>query len=115
MRCSASSIPSLPPQRSHCRRSTQATPRRYNELLAPTIPLSRHIFAAPTYNYKTGIVFLAWLNGFQPHFRMVGGAETARSRTHLVELFQLADAASLLRNPELALQRMKIFLTQEAA
>jgi hypothetical protein len=88
---------------------------RYNELLAPTIPLSRHIFAAPTYNYKTGIVFLAWLNGFQSHFRMVSGAETARSRSHLVELFQLADTGGLIRNPELALERMKIFLAQEAA
>jgi len=88
---------------------------RYIELLAPTIPLSRHIFAAPTYNYKTGIVFLAWLNGFQTHFRMVSGAETARSRTHLIDLFKLADAANLLRNPELAIERMKIFLAQEAA
>jgi hypothetical protein len=88
---------------------------RYNELLAPTIPLSRHIFAAPTYNYKTGIVFLAWLNGFQSHFRMVSGAETARSRSHLVELLQLADTGGLIRNPELALERMKIFLAQEAA
>jgi hypothetical protein len=88
---------------------------RYNELMAPTIPLSRHIFEAPTYNYKTGIVFLAWLNGFQPHFRMVAGTETVRSRTHLVELFQLADAAGLLRDSELALQCMKIFLAQEIA
>ena len=88
---------------------------RFNDLLAPTIPLSRHIFASPTYNYKTGIVFLAWLNGFQPHFRMVAGAETARSRTHLVELFQLADAAGLLRDAELALQRIKFFLTQAAS
>jgi len=84
----------------------------FNDLLAPTIPLSRHIFASPTYNYKTGIVFLAWLNGFQPHFRMVAGAETARSRTHLVELFQFADAAGLLHNPELAVQRLRIFLAQ---
>jgi len=87
---------------------------RFNDLLAPTIPLSRHIFASPTYNYKTGIVFLAWLNGFQPHFRMVAGAETARSRAHLVELFQLADAAGLLRNPELAVKRLNIFLAQDA-
>jgi len=86
---------------------------RYNELLAPTIPLSRHIFASPTYNYKTGIVFLAWLNGFQPHFRMVAGAETARDRAHLIDLFKLADAANLLRDPGLALQRINIFLTQE--
>jgi hypothetical protein len=87
---------------------------RYSDLLAPTIPLSRHIFAAPTYNYKTGIVFLAWLNSFQPHFRMVGAAESARNRSHLIELFQLADTAGLLRDPGLALERMKIFLAQEA-
>jgi hypothetical protein len=88
---------------------------RYTQLLAPTIPLSRHIFASPTYNYKTGIVFLAWINGFQPHFRMVAAAETARSRGHLVELFQLADAAGLLRDPSLAIDRMKMFLAQVAA
>ena len=87
---------------------------RFNEILAPTIPLSRHIFASPTYNYKTGIVFLAWLNGFQPHFRMVAAAEAARSRMHLVQLFQLADSAGLLRDPGLAVQRMKSFLSQEA-
>ena len=86
---------------------------RYNELLTPTIHLSRHIFESPTYNYKTGIIFLAWLNGFQPNFCMVAGAETARSRTHLIELFQLADAAGLLHNPGLAIQRMKIYLAQE--
>jgi len=88
---------------------------RYNELMTPTIPLSRHIFEAPTYNYKTGIVFLAWLNGFQPHFRMVSGAETTRSMPHLVKLFELADSAGLLSDPELALHRMKSFLAQEVA
>jgi hypothetical protein len=88
---------------------------RYNELLAPTIPLSRHIFEAPTCNYKTGIVFIAWLNGFQKHFRMFSGAESARSRQHLVELFQLADAAGLLHNPGLTIERMRIFLAQEIA
>ena len=51
---------------------------RYHELLAPTVPLSRHIFATPTQHYKTGVVFLAFLNGFQSHFRMVGGLESAR-------------------------------------
>jgi hypothetical protein len=45
---------------------------RYDEILAPTVPLSRHIFRAPTYHYKTGIVFLAYLNDHQRHFRMVG-------------------------------------------
>jgi hypothetical protein len=83
----------------------------YNELMAPTIPLSRHIFQAPTYAYKTGIVFLAWLNGFQPQFHMVAGAESARSVPHLIELFKLADAANLLRDPDRAASRMKHFLS----
>ncbi len=83
---------------------------RYNQFLAPTIPLSRHIFQTPTYAYKTGIVFLAWLNGHQSHFRMLAGAESARSVPHLVELFRLADAASLLRDPDLATTRMSAFL-----
>lgn len=83
---------------------------RYHQLLAPTVPLSRHIFAAPTQHYKTGVVFLAWLNGFQSHFRMVRGSESARSVAHLCELFVLADKAGVLLKPELAAQRMRIFL-----
>jgi hypothetical protein len=79
----------------------------YDALLAPTVPLSRHIFAAPTYHYKTGIVFLAYLNGHQDHFRMVGGRESARSAAHLGELLVLADAARLLRDPELACARAR--------
>ncbi len=79
----------------------------YDALLAPTVPLSRHIFAAPTYHYKTGIVFLAYLNGHQEHFRMVGGRESARSVAHLGELLVLADAARLLRDPELACARAR--------
>jgi hypothetical protein len=83
---------------------------RYHELLAPTVPLSRHIFASPTQHYKTGVVFLAFLNGFQSHFRMVRGAENARSTAHLCDLFVLADQARVLRDPELAIQRMQSFL-----
>ena len=78
----------------------------YQRVLAPTVPLSRHIFQAPTYAYKTGIVFLAYLNGHQSHFRMIGGAESWRSITHLAELFRLADQAGLIVDPELALERM---------
>ena len=52
---------------------------RFHEILAPTVPLSRHIFGAPTRFYKTGVVFLAWLNGHQEHFTMVGGQQSARS------------------------------------
>jgi hypothetical protein len=84
---------------------------RYEELLAPTVPLSRHIFAAPTQHYKAGVVFLAFLNGFQSHFRMVRGLESARSVAHLCELFVLADQAGVLRDPELAVRRMESFLT----
>ena len=83
---------------------------RYRQLLEPTVPLSRHIFAAPTQHYKTGVVFLAYLNGFQSHFRLLGGSENARSVAHFCELFVLADRARVLRDPELAACRMKAFL-----
>jgi len=82
----------------------------YQQLLSPTVPLSRHIFASPTQHYKTGVVFLAFLNGFQSHFRMVRGMESARSTAHLCELFVLADQARVLLDPELAIQRMRSFL-----
>lgn len=77
------------------------------DLLEPTVPLSRHIFAAPTRFYKTGVVFLAYLNGLQDHFTMIGGQQSARSLQHLAELFRLADKARVLADPELAARRMK--------
>ena len=80
---------------------------RFHAILAPTVPLSRHIFRAPTQFYKTGVVFMAYLNGHQDHFTMVGGQESARSTLHLAELFRLADRAGLFRDPELAARRMK--------
>jgi hypothetical protein len=76
------------------------------ELLEPTVPLSRHIFAAPTRFYKTGVVFLAYLNGLQDHFAMIGGQQSTRSLQHLAELFRLADKARVLADPELAVSRM---------
>jgi hypothetical protein len=82
-------------------------PAAFHEILAPTVPLSRHIFKAPTRFYKTGVVFMAYLNGHQDHFVMVGGQESARSLLHLAKLFRLADAAGLLRDPELATARMR--------
>ncbi|MCZ2807119.1 dihydrodipicolinate synthase family protein [Modestobacter sp. VKM Ac-2983] len=82
----------------------------YDRLLEPTVALSRHLFGAPTYYYKTGIVFLAWLAGHQPGFRMVGGLESSRSPVHLAEVFRLADAAGLLPDPELAAGRMRTYL-----
>lgn len=79
----------------------------YEAIMEPTVALSRHIFQKPTYAYKTGIVFMAYLNGRQSHFRMIGGAEGSRSIVHLAELFVLADRAGLLADPELAAERMK--------
>jgi hypothetical protein len=82
----------------------------YHEVLSPTVPLSRHIFKAPTRFYKTGVVFMAWLSGHQDHFAMVGGQQSARSILHFAELFRLADAAGLLADPELACRRMRQLL-----
>jgi hypothetical protein len=83
---------------------------RYHEILAPTVPLSRHIFKAPTRFYKTGVVFMAYLNGHQDHFTMVGGQESTRSAQHLGELFRLADKAGLLADPEEACARADIIM-----
>jgi hypothetical protein len=80
---------------------------RFAEILAPTVPLARHIFRSPIPSYKTGIVFVAYLNGHQQHFKMVGGQEGARSVVHLAEIFTLADRAGLLADPDLATCRMR--------
>ena len=81
------------------------------ETLGPTVPFSRHLFQRPTFFYKTGVVFLAYLNGHQKHFRMVGGQEGFRSIAHLAELFRLADQIGLFLNPELAVKRMRTVLS----
>jgi hypothetical protein len=78
----------------------------FHDILAPTVPLSRHIFKAPTRFYKTGVVFMAWLNGHQDHFVMVGGQQSARSLVHLAELLRLADTAGLICDPDMAAKRM---------
>ncbi len=83
----------------------------YRRILAPTVPLSRHVFAAPTRFYKSGVVFLAWLGGWQDHFVMVGGQQSARSVWHYCALFRLADAAGMFGDPDLAVARMRAFLT----
>ncbi len=83
---------------------------QFHAILGPTVPLSRHIFAAPTRFYKTGVVFMAWLNGHQKHFTMVGGQQSARSLLHFAQLFRLADQAHLLEQPELAVHRMRTLL-----
>ncbi len=82
----------------------------FHAVLAPTLPLSRHIFSAPTRFYKTGLVFLAWLNGHQDHFVVAGGQQSARGIVHLAQTFRLADAAGLLRDPGLAAARMRHLL-----
>ncbi|MGH2774520.1 MAG: dihydrodipicolinate synthase family protein [Actinomycetota bacterium] len=83
----------------------------FEKTLASTVPLARHVFSAPTRFYKTGLIFLAYLNGHQSHFRMLAGLESARSVVHLTETFVLADQAGLLRDPEMAGKRMQAFLT----
>ncbi|GAB4577045.1 MAG: dihydrodipicolinate synthase family protein [Roseibium sp.] len=83
----------------------------YHRLFAPTVPLSREIFRAPTRFYKAGIAFLAWLNGFQTHFIMPAGFQSSRDITHYAEVFRLADAAGLLSNPNLAVKRMGLLLS----
>lgn len=85
---------------------TDGDTKTFHEIFAPTVPLSRHIFRAPTRFYKTGIVFVAYLNGHQDHFTMVGGQESTRSTQHLAELFRLADRAGILHDPDEAAARM---------
>ena len=82
----------------------------YRQILEPTVPLARHIFRTPTYYYKTGLTFLAYLNGHQQHFRMVGGLESGRSLPHLCQILILADRAGVIRDPGLAIERMRRFL-----
>ncbi|MGI9505098.1 MAG: dihydrodipicolinate synthase family protein [Geminicoccaceae bacterium] len=82
----------------------------FHATLDPTVPLARLIFRAPTQYYKTGVVFLAWLNGFQRHFVMLGGAQSMRPLPYFVESFKLADQCGLLRDPDLAVKRMKTLL-----
>ncbi len=84
---------------------------RYEAIFAPTLALSRHLFGSPTRFYKTGVVFVAYLNDHQSHFRMIGGFESARSVVHLAEIFRLADQAGILRDPDLATERMRRVLS----
>jgi Protein of unknown function (DUF993) len=78
----------------------------YDAAMGPTVPLSRAIFEPPTYHYKVGVAFLAWLNGLQPHFAMLGGLQRRRPARHLIRVFELAAAARALTDPELAAGRM---------
>jgi Protein of unknown function (DUF993) len=85
--------------------------QRYHDILGPTVALSRKIFETPTWNYKSGVVFLAWLNGHQDHFSMIARQETARNAMHYAEVFRLADRAGLLNDPDRAVQKMQQLLT----
>lgn len=80
--------------------------KTFRGTLDPTVPLARHIFRAPTQYYKTGVVFLAWLNGFQDHFIMLNGAQSTRSLPYFVDCFKMADECGLLRDPDVAVERM---------
>jgi hypothetical protein len=82
----------------------------YDAALQPTVALSRHLFSAPTFYYKTGIAFISWLSGHQNGFTMVAGLQSARSAVHLAEAFRLADNAGLFPDPELAADRLSSFL-----
>jgi len=86
----------------------------YEAAIGPTVPLSRLIFEPPTYCYKTGVAFLAWLNGLQARFSMLDGFERRRSAGHLIRVFELAAAAGALTDPNLAVSRMSAFLTEHA-
>ena len=83
----------------------------YDAAMGPTVPLSRLIFEPPTYDYKVGVAFLAWLNGLQPRFAMVGGLQRHRPARHLIRVFELAAAARALTDPELAVGRMGELVT----
>ena len=91
-------------------RLSEGDTEAYRSTFAPTVPLSRHIFEAPTRFYKTGVVFMAYLNGHQDHFTMIGGQESARSTLHLAEIVRLANAAGLFADPDLAAKRARLIL-----
>lgn len=87
----------------------------FRDVLDPTVPLARRIFQAPTRHYKTGVVYLAWLNGFQDHFVMLNGAQSSRSLPDFVEMFKMADSCGVLLDPELACDRMRRLLSMYGA
>jgi hypothetical protein len=87
---------------------------RYDAVIGPTVPLCRTIFEEPTFNYKAGIAFVAWLNGLQNHFAMLDRFQDRRTAAHLIRVFELAAAAGALLNPDLAVERMDRYLSQGA-
>ncbi|MFI2258624.1 dihydrodipicolinate synthase family protein [Streptomyces tubercidicus] len=103
--------PLAPPAAAAVRRLDTGDTAGFRAALDPTVALARHLFAAPTRHYKTGVVLLAWLAGHQPHFTMVGGLQSARSLPHLRRAHELADALGLFPDPDLAAHRMRSLLT----
>ena len=87
---------------------------RYDAVIGPTVPLCRTIFEEPTFNYKAGIAFVAWLNGLQRHFAMLDRFQDRRTAAHLIRVFELAAAAGALLNPDLAVERMDRYLAEGA-
>lgn len=85
----------------------------FKELMDQTIPLSRLVFEAPTQYYKVGIVWLAYLNGQQDHFRMIGGLETGRSLEHLGRIYEEANSIGLFANPELTAERAAAYFKMQ--
>lgn len=83
----------------------------FDSEMGPTLELSRHIFSAPTFYYKTGIAFVSWISGLQEGFTMIGGLQAARSPLHLARVFELANEARLLPDPELAHHRLSLVLS----
>jgi len=86
----------------------------YDAAMGPTVPLSRLIFEPPTSRYKVGVAFLAWLNGWQPHFAMLAGLQRERPARHLLRVAELAAAARALTNPDLAAERLTDLVAQLA-
>ena len=86
----------------------------YDRAMDPTVALSRLIFTEPTYDYKVGVAFLAWLNGLQPHFAMLGRLQQRRTAAHLTGVFELAAACGALLDPDLAVGRMAEYLAGTA-
>jgi len=86
----------------------------YDAAMAPTVPLSRAIFEPPTFHYKVGVAFLAWLNGLQPRLEMLGGLQRRRPARHLIRVFELAAASRALTDPELAVERMNSLVARLA-
>lgn len=80
-------------------------PEEARRILDASEVLGRHVFSAPTFHYKTGVAFLAWLNGHQQAFTMVGGMHAARSLPHLSRTIELAATTGNLEDPQLAAER----------